>query len=179
MLGFNCEVDSVSALKWVGLCLTCPFCLWCQLNAGHQALVSGFGPTTHSFMAWGPQSARSLIKSSAWGTQAERGPLEKRTLFRVVFMCRKRRTRWEFVRMDTKGQVMSAVGSSRKSVRPVHTKLLVTLSAHIHQALVRRAIPLARWRRALPVVGLVPRGAKWRQGNPIGSPKLSLLVSWN
>lgn len=31
---------------------------------------------------------------------------------------------------------------------------------------------------ALPVVGLVPSSPKWRQGEPTGSPKPSLLLSW-
>lgn len=165
-------------MGWSGSHLSIPS--WCQLSAGHQALVCGVGPTTHSLVAWGPQRARSLMKSSAWGTQAERGKLGKRILFRVVFMCRKRRTRWEFDGMDTKGQVMSAVCSFRKSQSdPPTLNFWSPSGAHVHQALVRRAIPLALRRRALPVVGLVPSGAKWRRGHPTGSPRLPLLVSWN
>lgn len=154
----------------------CPPRLWCQLSAGHQALVPGVGPPTHPLPAWGPQNARSLIKSSARGTQAERGKLGRRILFRVVFMCRKRRTWLEFDGTDTKGQVMSAESSFQKSQSDSPKLNFWSPSgAHVHQALARRVIPLA----VLPVVGPVPSGAKRRQGNPTDSPKLSLLVSWN
>lgn len=82
--------------------------------------------------------------------------------------------------MDTKGQAMSAVGSFLKSQpAPPTLNFWSPPGAQVHQALVRRAIPPAAQRRAPPVVGLVPRGATRRQGNPTGSPKLSLLVSWN
>lgn len=77
--------------------------------------------------------------------------------------------------MDSKGQAMSAVGSLLKSQPdPPTLNFWSPPGAPIHQALVRRAIPPAIRRRAPPVVGLVPSGAKRRQGNPTGSPKLSL-----
>lgn len=82
--------------------------------------------------------------------------------------------------MDTKGQAMSAVGSFLKpQPDPPTLNFWSPLGAHVHQVLVRRAIPPAIRRRALRVVGLVPSDAKQRQGNPTVSPKLSLLVSWN
>lgn len=81
---------------------------------------------------------------------------------------------------DTKGQAMSSVGSFLNSQPdPPTLNFWSPPGVHVHQALVRRAIPPAAQRRAPPVVGLVPSGAKWRQGNLTGSPKLSLLVSWN
>lgn len=46
--------------------------------------------------------------------------------------------------MDTKGQLMSAVGSFRKSQSdPPTLNFWSPSGAHVHQALVRRAIPLA------------------------------------
>lgn len=82
-------------------------------------------------------------------------------------MGRKRRTQWELKKRTVR------LGDVSRGFIPE-----VTALGHPSGGTVPLHPTFSTGDSALPVVGLVPSSPKWRQGEPTGSPKPSLLLSW-